>query len=950
MRRPRPLTGAALAAFTVAATVAGLGAVPAAFADTASASDLYVSNSSACSDTGPGTRAAPFCTIQAAANLVEPGQTVHVAPASTTSWYEQPVTLTRSGTPSAPITFTGDVDSAGAPTAGISTAAGSVPLTLSGVHDVHVDSLTLSTATANLVNVTGSQDIVLDRLTTSTSDPDDTSYDGVHIDGASSGVTMSRSHITAVSGYAVRAEQGAHDVTVTTDDFGWPRRGGVLLDGTAGADVVGDTVEAVCGPAITLQNGTSGVIENNVLVGAPVGVSPYCPAPDSGMVTVDTASAGGVTADYNTFSDEDTDFRPAYSWAGAPYATPDARTAATGAGSHDALTTDQLSTTSAPGPAGGAIDSADADAPGELSTDIEGVPHVDDTAIPNTGTGPVSYADRGAFENHDLITVPADESASPANGTVPFTTSVPVGDATSSWHEPLTYCVDFGDGSAPVTGTGANPPQHTYTTPGAYTETVTVTDTDGVTRTRTTKVVAATDDPPPASLSAALADSPPAIRTGLVAFNHPETDAFEVASRVLTFGDGLSADVTSGTSTTHLYLKPGDYPAKLTVTDVLGRSSTATAPFRVTASYVLNTGLTPLSHTIPAHSVWTIPASSIGDGNMSAVELRVNARSSTDGGWLTAYPAGTTRPSASTLNFPAGGGASNQETVAPGSSGDIAVYNGAASSVNVTVQNVGAMATVESAGSYHPTSPTTLVDTRYGTGGVSDPVGAGKSLTVQVAGTHGVPTNATAVALDVAENTTKASGSLGVAPHGTTSPAVTSSYWRAGESVTNLVTVPLTDGKVTLTNNSTGSANLIAALAGWYSVDTTGSGAWPVTPVRVLNTQTGLGEPGDTAVELAAHGTLKVKVAGTAGLPATGLTAADLNLTVSAPTASGWLVAYPDGTTRPTAGALNYTKGHTIAGQALIKVGTDGYIDLYNPTNTAINVFADIHGGYVPMS
>jgi hypothetical protein len=267
------------------------------------------------------------------------------------------------------------------------------------------------------------------------------------------------------------------------------------------------------------------------------------------------------------------------------------------------------------------------------------------------------------------------------------------------------------------------------------------------------------------------------------------------------------------------------------------------------------------------------------------------------------------------------------------------------------VQNVGLVTTMAAGDSYHPTNPATLLDTRYGTGGLTGPVGAGKSLTVQVAGTHGVPANATAVTLDLAENTTKAAGSLAVAPHGDLSGySVTASYWRAGESVTNLITVPLTDGKITLTNDSTGSANLIAALAGWYSADSTGSGGWPVTPVRVLNTQTGLGEPGGKTLKLAAHATLKVKVAGTAGLPATGLTAADLNLTVSAPTASGWLVTYPDGTTRPTAGALNYTKGHTIAGQAMIKVGTDGYVDLYNPTSTAINVFADIHGGYVPMS
>jgi hypothetical protein len=42
---------------------------------------LYVHNSanSGCSDTGPGTQAQPICTIRAAADVVNPGQTVMIA-------------------------------------------------------------------------------------------------------------------------------------------------------------------------------------------------------------------------------------------------------------------------------------------------------------------------------------------------------------------------------------------------------------------------------------------------------------------------------------------------------------------------------------------------------------------------------------------------------------------------------------------------------------------------------------------------------------------------------------------------------------------------------------------------------------------------------------------------------------------------------------------------------
>ena len=67
---------------------------------------LYVNNSgsTACSDSGSGTYEAPFCTIQAAADVANPGDVVNVAPGTYAA-----TTITRSGTASAPITFTGNL-------------------------------------------------------------------------------------------------------------------------------------------------------------------------------------------------------------------------------------------------------------------------------------------------------------------------------------------------------------------------------------------------------------------------------------------------------------------------------------------------------------------------------------------------------------------------------------------------------------------------------------------------------------------------------------------------------------------------------------------------------------------------------------------------------------------------------------------------------------------------
>jgi hypothetical protein len=65
---------------------------------------LFVSNivNSHCDDTGPGSATEPFCTIQAAADVVLPGQTVVIGPTESNGSYHG-FTLRRSGTPDQPI-------------------------------------------------------------------------------------------------------------------------------------------------------------------------------------------------------------------------------------------------------------------------------------------------------------------------------------------------------------------------------------------------------------------------------------------------------------------------------------------------------------------------------------------------------------------------------------------------------------------------------------------------------------------------------------------------------------------------------------------------------------------------------------------------------------------------------------------------------------------------------
>ena len=94
--------GAAVTALIIAA---GFGASAPAFADTP-ATTLHVNNAQGvnCSDSGTGTQAQPYCTIQAAVNAVSGGQTVLIEPGI----YNESVTVTHSGTPTAPIDIKGN--------------------------------------------------------------------------------------------------------------------------------------------------------------------------------------------------------------------------------------------------------------------------------------------------------------------------------------------------------------------------------------------------------------------------------------------------------------------------------------------------------------------------------------------------------------------------------------------------------------------------------------------------------------------------------------------------------------------------------------------------------------------------------------------------------------------------------------------------------------------------
>ncbi|QNK81805.1 hypothetical protein [Nakamurella sp. PAMC28650] len=81
----------------------------------------------------------------------------------------------------------------------------------------------------------------------------------------------------------------------------------------------------------------------------------------------------------------------------------------------------------------------------------------------------------------------------------------------------------------------------------------------------------------------------------------------------------------------------------------------------------------------------------------------------------------------------------------------------------------------------------------------------------------GVPATATSVVLNVTVTNPATIGYLSVFPSDTSAPLASNLNFVKGQTVANLVMVPIgADGKIVLDNQSLGAADLIADIAGYF--------------------------------------------------------------------------------------------------------------------------------------
>ena len=197
-----------------------------------------------------------------------------------------------------------------------------------------------------------------------------------------------------------------------------------------------------------------------------------------------------------------------------------------------------------------------------------------------------------------------------------------------------------------------------------------------------------------------------------------------------------------------------------------------------------------------------------------------------------------------------------------------------------------------------------------------------------------------AVSLNVTVTEAGGSGYVTVYPCGTR-PNASSLNYTAGQTIPNAVIAPVSaQGEVCFF--STQPTHILADVNGWFAE---GASFTATTPSRVFDTRPGEGGLRTVSkVKISGLTELRVKMTDLSDLvPASGVGAVSLNVTVTEAGGSGYVTVYPCGT-RPNASSLNYTAGQTIPNAVIAPVSAQGEVCFFSTQPT--HILADVNGWF----
>ena len=241
---------------------------------------------------------------------------------------------------------------------------------------------------------------------------------------------------------------------------------------------------------------------------------------------------------------------------------------------------------------------------------------------------------------------------------------------------------------------------------------------------------------------------------------------------------------------------------------------------------------------------------------------------------------------------------------------------------------------------YVPVTPSRILDSRSGVGWWGK-VEANTDLLLPVAGVGAVPSNATAVVFNLTVTEPEAKGFVTVWPADQGLPNASSANIEyAGQTIANLVTVPLGGGAVRIFNQP--RTHLLADVAGYYvpAAAATDGRFVAMAPTRLLDTRS---VNPDQQGPMGSGGWVALDVAGATGL-SRATSAVVLNLTVDQPGAAGYVSIIPPGSAPGEVSSLNVDRaGQVVANQVIVPL-VNGRVSIYSAIPT--HVIVDINGSF----
>ncbi len=357
--------------------------------------------------------------------------------------------------------------------------------------------------------------------------------------------------------------------------------------------------------------------------------------------------------------------------------------------------------------------------------------------------------------------------------------------------------------------------------------------------------------------------------------------------------------------------------------------------------------------TIPVMGVGAIPADSVSD-----VYAVITAFGPSQSGALEVYNADNSNPGIWAVPETPGQNTSVGDMIQLGAAGYVSVTNNSSGTANVAITVRGYVQTSDtttSGDTYVGLPYGGILDTRSGYGEPQGPgqIPAGGSVTVQVTGMAGVPSDAAGAAVYLGAANATQSGWISAYPAGTTDPGLRVLSYSPGRTVRNLYIGALsTPGQLTLTNHGSAPVDLMGAVQGYLvnpsGASEAGSTYTSVTPQRIADTRDGTG--GVAATPVPAGGSITFSTAGVDGIPSSGVSAVAESIAASNPATTGSLSAYPAGGTDPNNVVLNFNGGDSqdndLIAPLVSAVSPAGQETITNHSNGTVDVVVTALGYY----